>query len=128
MDDNGFSKEIIQAGAVIIESHPGVALIGKEGRKVTGVIRMFCISRIIVHAGAGKIAGAVTVFMNMKTMKSIGEPTGFLRKSHDLRFKQDPAVRSFITFQYSIEIGIAGEPADPCKSIRIGSFLQTGKR
>ena len=118
MDDHRAPEDVRNFKGFIVKDGVGVALVPHQRRHVTGVHGVGCPGRVIVSAGLVKWQTAVTVFVDMKSVKIYGTWGGDVRETENFGFHQNTAVAGRIKFYGTGQPGMRLVPADPGDGIR----------
>ena len=65
VNDNRPADNTIYGETFVIERVPGIALIAEKGKKISLMVRMRFIGRIIVFSRIGEVIGTIPKLMNM---------------------------------------------------------------
>lgn len=69
VNDDGTAENVFDGEALVIERHPGVTLIGEEGRQITGMIGMEAARCAEMTSGFHKAVRAIPVLMDVHGVK-----------------------------------------------------------
>ena len=70
VNNYGFTKDIPKMKALVIECRPTIAIVAKQWGKVACMKRMYGIFGVVVFSRLVKGRGAITVLMNVHTIKA----------------------------------------------------------
>ena len=120
MYDKGPPKNVFDKETFVIKYSICITLVAQQGRQIPGMLRMGHVSRIVVTAGLIKGPGAVSVLVNMHTVKVGGSWSVNIGKPEDLGLYENSAVSGLVKFYRACKPGIRSTALDPCKSSRVG--------
>ena len=109
---------VIYGKALVVKCRPGIALIAKEGRHISGMVRMRGISRIVMTSDFAEIIGTVAIFMNVKGIEVAGAWRNNIRQSKYFCFYQYAAISALIKFYKAAEPGVGSISPDPGRCLR----------
>lgn len=122
MYDDGSSYNFLNAVSLVIENTIGISLIAQKRRHIAGMVRMCCVSRVIVHSCVAEIIAAVSGFVYVHGVEAAGTGEVDIGKPEDFRLHQHAAVGGVVKSDSAAQFGILCIAFDPCDSS--GMILQ----
>ncbi len=118
VDDDGAVQNIFNGKTLVIKAHPGVALVCKKRRHVSGMVWMETARRAIVPSGFCKASGAVPVFMDMHGIEAGRAGSAYVGKIENFCFHQNSPVRGMEEFHEAADVRVRDASPDPGQSSR----------
>ena len=99
--DDRSSYDFRDRKPLIIENRKGISLIAEQGRHITGMVRVLCILRVIVHSRMVEVIAAVSSLVYVHGIEAARVGKISMRKPEDLCFHQYTAVGGIVEFNHA---------------------------